>query len=324
MAIGTLNTKTLSRTGRKLIRNKAFVSLIVLSIGMTIASPHYLTGHNLLGLLSQSVAYTILGLGLTTVVIAGGVDLSIGGVMCLAGVVTIGLYPTVPTWLAAIIAIALGGLIGFINGFFSVHQKSEPFIITIGMMLFLKGINLQLTDGRGMGGKDMAFMEFGFANLGGIPVTVIIAVALVIVFHLIMNRTAFGRNLYAIGGDYDVAVYSGINAMKLKWSTYVISGMTAAIGGIMLSARFFSASAIYGDFTAYIILSSIVIGGTSLMGGIGGILASVVGIILFNAIENSMNLLALGSYTQQTVQGILIVVIIGMELYSIKRRREKV
>ncbi|MDD5016905.1 MAG: ribose ABC transporter permease, partial [Eubacteriales bacterium] len=162
------------------------------------------------------------------------------------------------------------------------------------------------------------------ADIFGIPVAVIIAAVLVFLFHLLMTRTSYGRNLYAIGGDYDVAVYSGINAVRQKWLAFIISGMTAALGGIMFSARFNAASAVHGDMTAYIVNASVVIGGTSFAGGIGGILPSVIGIVLFNAIENAMNLLALGSYTQMTIQGILIVVIIGIELFSIKRRREKV
>ncbi len=314
----------LSREINKLVRNKAFMALVVLSVGMSIATPNFFTAENILGLLNQSVAYTILALGVTLTVIAAACDLSIGGVMCLAGVITIGLYPSMPTWAAGIIAVAVGGAIGFINGFLSVHQKTEPFIITLGMGLLLKGVNLQLTNGRAIGGRDMALMEFGQAEVFGIPYVVIITIILVVLFHLLMTRTSYGRNLYAIGGDYDVAVYSGINAVRQKWIAFVISGMTAALGGIMLSARFFSASAIYGDTTAYIVNASVVIGGTSFAGGVGGILPSVVGIILFNVIENSMNLLALGSYTQQTIMGALIVIIIGMELYSIKRKREKV
>lgn len=312
------------RTLRKVVQNKAFMALLALTIGMSLATPNFLTGKNLEGLLHQSVAYAILATGVTLTIISAACDLSIGGVMCLAGVITIGLYPMVPTWVAALVAIAVGGAIGFVNGFLAVHQKTEPFIITLGMGLLLRGVNLQLTNGRSMPGRDPGLMTLGHMEVLGIPVVVLIAVALVVFFHLLMSRTSYGRNLYALGGDWDVAVYSGINAVRHQWIAFVISGMTAAIGGIMLSARLYSASAIYGDNTAYVVNASVVIGGTSFAGGIGGILPSIVGVVLFNAIENAMNLLALGSYTQQTIMGVLIVAIIGMELYSIKRRREKV
>lgn len=305
-------------------KQKALMALLVLFIAMTIATPSFLTSENITGLLSQSVAYTIIALGVTLTILAGACDLSVGGIMSLAGIITIGLQASMPTWLAAIIALMAGAIIGFINGFLSVHQKTEPFIITLGMGLLLKGVNLELTNGRSIGGSDLAYAELGAGSIFHVPYLVIIAVVLVVLFHLLTTRTSYGRNLYAIGGDYDVAVYSGIKALKQKWIAFVISGITAAIGGILYSARLNAGSAIYGDTTALIVNCSVVIGGTSFAGGVGGILPSVIGILLFNLVENAMNLLALGSYTQQAVEGVIIVFIIGLDLYTIKRKREKV
>jgi ribose/xylose/arabinose/galactoside ABC-type transport system permease subunit len=310
-------------------KQKALVALIVLFIVMSFATPNFLTIKNLTDLLYHSVTYSILALGVTLTIVAAACDLSIGGTMVFAGVIMIGLQQYIPIWFAGLLAILAGAVIGFINGFFSVHQKTEPFIITLGMGILLRGVVMQLTDGRPISGTNMAYVNLGnkgikLAEGMEIPYLVIIGIVMIVLFHLLLTRTSYGRNLYAIGGDYNVAVYSGINAMKQKWMAFVISGITAAIGGILLSARFNSASAIYGDQTALIVNCSVVVGGTSFAGAIGGIWQSVVGVFLLQVIETSMNLLGLSSYTQKAIEGILIVLIIGMDLYSIKRKAEKV
>jgi ribose transport system permease protein len=318
------SNSTIYKNFKILGKQKALVALIVLFIVMALASPNFLTWDNLTDLLYQTVTYAIIGLGVTLTIVAAACDLSIGGVMCLSGIITIGLQPYMPVWCAILIAVAIGAVIGFVNGFFSVHQKTEPFIITLGMGILLRGLNLQLTNATTIAGTDQAFMEFGTATVLGIPYAVIIAVVLIAFFHFLMTRTSYGRNLYAIGGDYEVAVYSGIKALKLKWIAFIISGVTAAIGGILLSARLNAASATFGETTGYVINCSVVIGGTSFAGGVGGILPSVVGIFLLQVIENSMNLLAISPYIQKLVEGLIIVLIIGMDLFAIKRRREKV
>lgn len=309
---------------KKLGKQKAGVALIILFIVMSLASPYFLNAYNLTEVLYKSVTYAVLALGVTLTIIVGALDLSIGGMMCLAGVMTIGLQPYMPTWCAILLALLAGAILGFINGFFSVHQKLEPFIVTLGTGILLRGVNLQLTDARPIGGTDMGYFEFGTGDIFGIPYILIVAVVLIVLFQLMMSRSSYGRNLYAIGGDYSVAVYSGINALKQKWIAFIISGMTAATAGILLSARLNSAAANYGETTALVINCSVVVGGTSFIGGVGGIWQSMLGILLLSVIENAMNLLALGSYTQQAVEGIIIVLIIGMDLLTIKRKTEKV
>jgi ribose transport system permease protein len=311
-------------------KQKALAALIILSVIMSFASPTFLKVETLTDLLYNSSVYAIIALGVTLTIISAACDLSVGGVMILSGAVTIMLQAYMPTWAAALVAILIGAFVGFINGFFSVHQKTEPFIITLGMGILLKGVVLELTQATPISTNDRVYRD-GLGN-GGIPITetfkipylVIIAAVLVVLFHLLMTRTAYGRNLYAIGGDYEVAVYSGIRAMRQKWTAFVISGMTAALGGILFSARLGTASATYGETTALVINCSVVVGGTSFAGGVGGILPSVMGIVLLQTIESSMNLMGFSSYYQRVIEGALIVLIIGMDLYTIKRKRESV
>jgi len=318
-----------SKILKKLGDQKAVVALAIVFVSLSVASPNFFTPSNVTDLLNNSVVLAILAVGVTLTIVSAACDLSVGGMMCLAGVITIGLQPYMPTWCAALIALSVGALVGFINGFLSVHQKTEPFIITLGMGILLKGVVLMLTNANPISGSDQGYMELGNGSIKiasgfEVPYLLLIGVVIVIFFYQVMKRTSYGRNLYAIGGDYDVAVYSGINALKQKWMAFVISGMTAALGGILLSARLNSASATYGDQTALIVNCGVVLGGTSFAGGIGGILPSVIGIFLLQVIENGMNLLSLGSYTQKAIEGILIVGIIGMDLYTTKRKRESV
>jgi len=325
------NASALVQTKLKVIsKQKALTALIVLFVIMSSVTANFLKIETLTDLLYNSSVYSIIALGVTLTIISAACDLSVGGTMVLAGAITIGLQPYMPTWASALIAVAAGALVGFVNGFFSVHQRTEPFIITLGMGILLKGIVLQLTDAKPMSTQDLAYRDV--LGNGGlqiserfkIPYLVMIAVVLVVLFHLLMTRTAYGRNLYAIGGDYEVAVYSGIRAMRQKWLAFMISGVMAAIGGILFSARLGTASAVYGDSTALIINCSVVVGGTSFAGGVGGILPSIIGIFLLQTIETSMNLLAVGTYWQKIIEGILIVFIIGMDLRAIKRKRESV
>ena len=309
---------------RKFAGLKAAIAIVVMFVLLSVASENFLTKTNLIALLSQSVPYLIISLGVTLCILSGAPDLSVGGVMCTSGIITIGLQPYMPTFCAALIAIAAGALVGFLNGFLVVHQKTEPWVITLGMGMLLKGVNLLVTDGHSVYGTDTAFTEFAVARLAGIPMIVLLAVVFVVAFHLLLTRTPFGRNIYAYGGNYEVAVYSGINARREKWLTFIISGMMAALGGIVYAARMNAASAVFGDNTALIINCSVVIGGTSFTGGVGGILQSVMGILLINIIENGMNMLQINSYMQYFVEGLLIALITGIDLYTIKRKKEKV
>lgn len=313
-----------AKTLKLLLKNKAVVIFLILFIVLSVTTDNFLSFRNLMGILEQSVAYTIIALGVTMCVIGSSPDLSVGGTMCLAGVVTIGLQPYMSTWASAAIAILIGALIGFINGFFVVHQKTEAWVITLGMGIMIRGINLVLLEGKTIYGTDPKFIEYGSLKILGVPVIVLIAIIFIAVFHYIMSRTSFGRNIYAIGGDYEVAEYSGINARRQKWLTFVISGITAAIGGIIFTSRVNAASAIFGENTALLVNCSIVIGGTSFAGGVGGVFESVTGILLLNIIENGMNLLKWGSYIQMLVEGLIIAFITTIDLYTTKLKKQKV
>ncbi len=307
------------------VKQKAFLALVAMFVFMLFSGTNFYTKYNLIELIRSASILGILAFGVTITIICGGCDLSIGGIMCLSGITTIMMLDYMPMWLAIVLSILLGAFIGFINGFFIVHQKTEPFIITLGTGLLLKGVCQQITDAVPISSSNINFMKIANGRmLGSIPNLVIIMLIVFTILFILLRYTQFGRNCYAVGGDYDVAVYSGINAVKVKWLAFVISGATAALGGIMLSSKLNSGSSVFGDTTALIVNCGVVVGGTSFAGGIGGVTQSAIGILVFSVLENCMNMLRIGGYVQQVCKGLVILGIICLDCYSRKRKREDV
>ena len=317
--------KTVKRLGYPILKHKAFLATVAILVVMIFPKTGFYTSYNLIELLKAAAVLEILAFGVTLTVICGGCDLSIGSTMSLSGIIAILLMSHVPMWIAILAGIASGAVIGFINGFFIVQQKTEPFIITLGTGMVIKGICQQLTDAKPIAPDNPMFVKLanGLA-FGFLPNVILVTIILMILFHLLLRYTAFGRNCYAIGGGYDVALYSGINVIKTKWMTYVICGMTAAAGGIMLSSQLNTGSSIYGDNTALLVNCGVVVGGTSFAGGIGGIPQTAIGLLLFSVLENAMNSLMISPYIQQATKGVLIVLIIWLDCYTIKRKNEAV
>jgi len=246
-----------------------------------------------------------------------------------------------PVFLAVFIAILSGSVVGFINGFLIVHQKTEAFIITLGMGLFVKGIALYITNARPVSTQvegfniisnfnilDGTILEDTVLNLPSIAVYMLIIGALI---FCLMRYTSFGRNCYALGGDYEVAEHSGINVIRTKWVAFIITGTCAAIAGVLLASRYNTGSPIYGDLTPLLVNCSVVIGGTSFAGGIGGVVQSGIGIMVMHLLRYCMRLFridgvisAISPFAQTLVFGIVIVTIIAMDCYSIKRKKEDV
>jgi len=286
---------------------------------------NFYSAYNLLDMLNSASINEILAAGVTLVIICAGCDLSVGGILSLSGIVTIELMEYMPILPAILCALALGALIGFINGFFVVHQKTEPFIITLGMGMVLKGIAQEMTDAHPISPSNAQFMKIANGKLfGTIPYLVIYMIIVLVIVGLILRYTHYGRNCYAVGGDYEVAVYAGINARRTKWAAFVISGTIAALGGVLLSSKLNSGSSIYGDTTPLIIHCGAVIGGTSLVGGKGGILQTFIGLLALAVLQNCMNMLLITAYIQQLVQGIVIVGILWLDCFGMKLKRETV
>jgi ribose transport system permease protein len=288
-------------------------------------TPFY-TRYNLIDLVNSNSTLLIVAMGFTVVLIAGGVDLSIGGVMTVSGIIAIQLInANIAIPIAVMISILFGAVIGAINGYLTVYQKTEPFIITLGMGVLLTGVAQQLTGARPVACNNPYFQNLANYKLFGlVPVLVVVMIVVVLATNWLLRSTSFGRNCYAIGGDYEVAKYSGINVLPTKTLTFVISGVTAALAGVMLSSWVNSGNSIYGDTTALYVASAVVVGGTSFAGGIGGAFKSLLGVLFIGLLSNAFNMLQIDSYIQQLLVGIFIVGIIWLDCYDRKVKRETV
>jgi ribose transport system permease protein len=305
-------------------RQKAFVAIVIMLVGMLFSGTDFYTAYNLLDMLNSTSILLILAFGVTLTIIAGGCDLSIGGILVVSGIMAIKLLDVMPMSLAIVIAVLFGALFGFVNGFLVVHQRTEPFIITLGTGLLLVGVAQQLTDAHPIPATNPDFMVIGNGDTFGIPNLVLIMLVCLGLSYALMRFTAFGRNLYAIGGDYEVARYSGINVIRTKWIAFVISGAAAGLAGVLLSSKLNTGSPVYGETTALVVNCGVVVGGTSFAGGIGGIPQSALGLLVFGLLDNVMNMLGIASYYQVLLKGAAIVSIIWLDCFNQKVKRETV
>lgn len=317
--------KILKRILRLFRTQKALTAIVFMLIGISFCGTSFYTKYNILDMLNSAAIIEILSFGVTMVIICGGIDFSIGSMMSLSGIIVIKLMNDMPIGFAIIIALVCGALVGFINGFLVVHEKTEPFIVTLGMGMLLKGVAQQITDAHPVPAKNLNFMKISNSKIfGSIPSLIVIMLLLLILFYCILRYTSYGRNCYAIGGDYNIASQSGINAQAIKWSTFVICGIVAAFAGVLLSSKLNTGSSIYGDSTALTVNCGCVVGGTSFAGGIGGIPQSFIGILAIQILENCMNMLGISAYIQKVCEGVIILLILWIDNYSQKRAREAV
>jgi ribose transport system permease protein len=330
-----MNSRIIGASKSALSLQKAFLAIVLVVIAMALFNlipatrSEFFSQLNLVDLVKSSSIFIMLAMGETVVLIAGGVDLSIGGMMALSGVVVIMLMNAgVPIPVAIALTLLLGLVVGAINAFISVYQRTEPFIITLGMGIALTGIGQQLTNAHPVSSTDPVFQNL--ANLeifGPIPILVVVMLAVLAVIYWVLRNTSFGRNVYAVGGDYEVAKYSGIDVRRTKAATYLICGLTAALGGVMLASQLSSASSIVGENTALYVVCAVVVGGTSVAGGIGGAIKSTIGLVLLGLLTNAFNMLridSLVSYLPTALLGIIIVTILWLDSYGRKRKREAV
>lgn len=309
-----------------LLQQKALVALALMLLLMLFFPTNFYSVYNILDILNSSAVTIILACGVTITVISGACDLSIGGILTVAGILAVQMVNAgLPIIVAVILTLLFGAFVGFVNGFFVVHQKTEPFIITLGMGITLTGLAQQLTDARPVSAKVIDFSLISLTNIFmNFSTLILICLIVIILSHMLMRHSKFGRDCYAIGGDYQVALYSGINVIKTKWISFILCGVLSALAGIMLSSKVNSGSSVYGANSAMLVNCGVVVGGVSFSGGIGNIPKAVLGLLVFGVLDNVLNMLGVTSYLQILIKGVMIVAIIWMDSYTIKRKREDV
>ena len=317
--------------GTFLYGHKAIVAIAILYLIMLFYSfgnqTNFFGGYNQMLILRKATVNIIVACGVTFAVMVHSIDLSIGGMLALSGVLVIKFMEIMPVVPAIILTILIGCVVGVINGFLIVHQKLEGFIVTLGMGILLKGVALELTQAHPIS-ADLSFNDLAMGtqlSLGlGLPNMIIIMLIIVLVLSLVLRYTQFGRNIYAIGGDYGVAEYAGIPAVRQKWLAFVLSAGLTTVVGIVNSSFLGAGNANYGDMTAMIVNCAVVVGGTSMAGGIGGIWQSAIGVLFFSAMEITLQNIVPNAYVIQLIQGFVIVGILFLDSYDNKRKRERV
>ena len=294
----------------------AFVGVIVI---LSIISPSFLTLRNLLNIVRQSSIHGVMAVGMTFVILTAGIDLSVGSVLALTGVLCASFeHAGLPVVLIVIVTLGIGALIGSVNGLIITKGKVTPFVVTLGMMSVARGLAHIYTDGQPISGFGDSFRYIGANNFLGVPVPIIIFVLTLLIAAVVLRDTRLGRYTYAIGGNEEAVRLSGINVDRFKIAAYAISGLTAALGAVILTSRLNAGESIAGMGYELDVIASVVIGGTSLMGGRGSVWGTFIGALLIGTINNEMNLLTIPSYWQLVVKGSIIV---GAAL--IDRLREK-
>lgn len=286
-----------------------FIVFSIICLIISFISPQFLTVSNWTIIITQVSINALLAFGVTFVIITGGIDLSLGSIVAVAGVSAAMLahpdsYPVLVPVFAGLFA---GLLTGAFNGFIITKSKIAPFIVTLGTMTIGRGLALILSNGRPVSNLSDSFVYIGSGKIMGIPFLIIILILMFILCSVILNKTILGRYIYAVGGNEQAARASGINVIRVKMAVYSISGLLAGLAGILLTSRITTGQPNAGAGFELDAIAAVVIGGTSTTGGKGSITGTLIGVLLIGVINNSLDLLNVTSYYQQVVMGIIII-----------------
>lgn len=299
------------------------IGLMVLCIGMSVASPVFLTKENILNILRQVSTNSNLALGMTLAIIICGIDLSVGSIVALSGTIAGGLiaFSNVPIPIAVFVGILVGTLAGFINGLLIAYSGIPPFIVTLAMLNIARGAAYVYTGGQPIRVMSPSFNVIGAGYLGPIPLPVIYSFIFLFITSIILNNTKLGRHIYAVGGNKEAARYTGIKIKKVEIFVYTFSGFMAAFSGVVLAARMFSGQPTVGAGFELDAVAAVVLGGTSMLGGIGKIGGTFLGVIVIGVLNNGLNLLNINSFWQLIVKGVVILAAVYVDI--MKKRTAK-
>ncbi len=296
-------------------------ALIILIVFVSVLNPAFLQVNNLLNLMRQLIINGFIALGMTFVILTGGIDLSVGSTLAFTSAIFAGLLQNgMNTGLAILITLALGLALGLLNGLLITKGKLAPFIVTLATMTIFRGLTLVYMDGRPISGpKDnFAFQFLGKGQVFGIPFQVILFLIVYIVLSTLLNKTSHGRKIFAVGGNEKASFISGIKIDKVKVLVYVISALMAVVSGLVLTSRLNSAQPTAGSAYEMDAIAAVVLGGTSMTGGSGSLTGTLIGILILGVLNNGLNLLGVSSFYQQIVKGVVILIAV-----LIDRKRNK-
>jgi ribose transport system permease protein len=322
--VGSASNRTAETLVRAVRSNWVMIAVAVVFIAaVAILLPAFFQPSNLLNVGRQSAIVGVIAIGMTFVILTGGIDLSVGSTLALSGVTMAILVND--GWLigsAIVVALATGLAVGLINGIGVAVLRIQPFIMTLATMVAVAGLSLRVTGGgpQQFNNSDFTFQLLGSGGIFGIPGPFIIFAGVAIIGILVLRNLTFGRFLYAIGGSVEAARLSGVRTTQTLIIAYSVSGLTAALAGVMTAARIGTGDPTAGSLANLDAITAVVIGGTSLMGGVGGAVGTVFGALLLAVLSNVMNLVGISPFDQQIVKGAVIVVAVLLAANATRRR----
>jgi ribose transport system permease protein len=301
--------------------------LIALMALFSLASPYFLTARNLINIVTQNTYFIIVAVGLSFVMIGGGIDLSVGYQMSLVGVVTAMamMVHHLPAWLAVLIGIVLGTILGLINGLIVTSIRIFPLIATLATSAVFQGISYLVSKANTFRGYPAEFLFLTKGKVLGIPFDILLALLIAILVSIVYTETTFGYRLMALGGNEEAARLSGINTKRMKVSIYTICGFFTAIATMVMISKANTTNSSFGPGTEFIALTAAIVGGISFMGGEGNVLALAGGVFVLAVIGNGMQLAGWGTYAQYIVRGVILLGAVAFDEYqrNATRTRQK-
>lgn len=300
------------------IKYRALIGLVLFSIIISLLTDRFMTVSNILNVFRQTSINAIIAAGMTYIILTGGIDLSVGSVFAFTG--AIGAYlisKDINIFLTISIVLSLGLLIGGFNGAVISKGKVQPFIATLSTMTLVRGATLVFTQGKpistGTTQNAEAFAKVGSGYLLAIPIPIYIMIVVFALAYYILKHTRVGRYIYALGGNEEATSLSGINVSKVKILVYMFSGMLAALAGLILTSRLSSAQPTAGSGYELDAIAAVVLGGTSLAGGYGNVLSTIIGALIIGILNNSLNLMNVSSYYQLMIKGLVILIAVLLD-----------
>ena len=317
-----MHNSPLSKLAEVLRRFSVFVILLAICLVFALGSSDFLTTSNLLNVALQTSIIAIVAIGMTFTILTAGIDLSVGSLMALGGALAAGLAVKqgLGTYGSIGLALLVGLILGAVNGLLIVRGGMPPFVATLAMMAVARGLTLVYTQGRPIAGLEKDFIFWGTGRILGVPMPVILMVIIALIAFVVLRQTRFGLHVYATGGSEETTRLAGVSTTWIKQAVYMISGFTATLGGVLLTARLWSAqpnAAVGWELDA---IAAPVLGGVSLFGGVGGIGGTIVGAFIIGVLSNGLNLMGVPSYYQQVIKGAVFILAVMLDLLA-KRRR---
>jgi ribose transport system permease protein len=303
---------------QKLLKdNVMLLILIIMLVIFAILSPNFRSFKNIMNIFTQNAYFIIASIGVAMIMISGGTDLSVGQLIAVVGIsIAMLMQAGVPVIIAILIGIVVGILLGGFNGLSSNVLKIHPMIVTLATMTIFKGISYTLSGSKSFFDFAPSYIAIGQGSVGPVSVPVIIAIVVALVAHFILEKTCFGRFIYAVGGNAETARLAGVNVKKIKLLVFAIGGALFALSAIILTARGGSASSSIGPGVEFDCITSCVLGGISFIGGEGKVKGAVIGCLILGVLSNGMQMIGMGVYLQYIVKGLILMASIGYDTYQ--------